>query len=168
MNGRERIEAAFSRERAEQLPTVICYENVFLRDHWFAFTGCPWWYLHMPDAERQLAWTSESLESVPLENLPASFDAIEAAIPDPAVADARALHDRQSVADALIREFGSTLWPHRHVSRPLWKTYGLWGFEGMMTMIASRPELVRFACERFLAAALRNVQEAADHGAAGV
>jgi len=225
MNGRERIEAAFSPEGAEHLPAVICYENVFLRDHWSAFTACPWWYLHMPDARLQLAWTRDlvaalgqdwfqmfpwtsleeeesgavevsdqgvfridagtgrreeirpprpggwtagSLESVPPEDLPASFDAIEAAIPDPAAADVRALRERQSVADALIREFGGALWPYRHVSGPLWKTYGLWGFQGMMIMIASRPDLVHFACEKFLALAMRNVREAADHGAAGV
>ncbi len=225
MTGRERIEAAFSREGAAQLPAVICYENVFLRDHWSEFTACPWWYLHMPDADRQRAWTRDlvaalgqdwfhmfpwtsleeqefgtievsdegvfridtrsgrreeirpprpggwtaaSLESVPLEDLPCTFEAIEASIPDPDGGDIRALEDRRRVAEALMREFGGALWPYRHVSGPLWKTYDLWGFAGMMTMIAQRPDLVHFAGERFLALARRNVREAAGHGAGGV
>lgn len=227
MSGRERMEAAFSADGARELPAVICYESVFLRDHWSQFTTCPWWYLHMSDAERQLlwtrdlvgalgqdwlqmfpwasladqehitveassegvfridrrtgrreamlpprpgGWTAESVESVRPAHLAESPEEIEAAIPRAGGVDSdpQAAADRWKVAAALIAEFGANLWPYRHVSGPLWKTYDLWGFEGMMTMIATRPDLVRVACERYLAAALREVQEATDHGAAGI
>src|SRR5512135_1904221 len=53
MTGRERVEAAFSRDGAAQLPVVICYENVFIRDHWPQLTSCPWWYLQAPDGDGQ-------------------------------------------------------------------------------------------------------------------
>jgi hypothetical protein len=227
MNGRHRIEAAFSAEGARELPAVVCYENVVLRDHWSQFTRWPWWFVHMPDAERQVlwerdlvqavgqdwlqmfpwtpledqehtsvdvladgvfrtdqrtrlrqpihppragGWTADHIESVQPEHPASSPDEIDAAIPnhDGANGDPRAIEDRRNVAAALIAEFGKDLWPHRHVSGPLWKTYRLWGFEGMMTMVASRPDLVRHACDRYLALALRNIREAADHGAAGV
>lgn len=225
--GRKRIEAAFSADGARELPAVICYESVFLRDHWSQFTRHPWWFLHMTDAERQLAWTGdlvdalgqdwlqmfpwtslEDQEHITIEALPEGVFRIDrrtgqreplhpprpggwtaervesvrpehpattpaeiaAAIPgsNELTADRRAAQDRDRIAAALIARFGQDLWPYRHVSGPLWKTYDLWGFEGMMTMIGSRPELVQFACEQCLAVALRNVREAAAHAAAGI
>lgn len=227
MTGRERIEEAFSEEGARDLPAVICYENVFLRDHWAQFTAHPWWYLHATDAERQLAWTrdlvsslgqdwlqmfpwasledqehtalevgadgvfrvdrrtgrrealeppraggwtAEHVESVCPERPPETPEEIDEAISVAGgeSADPQAIEERRRVAAALIREFGEDLWPCRHVSGPLWKTYDLWGFEGMMMRIAARPDLVRHACERYLQIALRNVREAAGHGAAGI
>jgi len=59
MTGRERIEAAFSREGASQLPAVICYENVFIRDHWGELTSCPWWYPQSPNPDLQEQWMRE-------------------------------------------------------------------------------------------------------------
>ncbi len=227
MTGRERIEAAFSAQGARELPAVICYESVFLRDHWAEFTRLPWWYLHVPDAQRQVqwtrdlvntlgqdwlqmfpwtaleaqehvtietsgdgvyrvdrrtgrreevrppstsGWTAEHIQSVCPKHLAASPEEIDALIPSAGNTDAdpQARDDRRKVAAALIAEFGQSVWPYRHVSAPLWKTYDLWGFDGMMTTIATRPDLVRHACERYLAMALRNVREAADHGAAGI
>ncbi|HSW46920.1 MAG TPA: uroporphyrinogen decarboxylase family protein [Phycisphaerae bacterium] len=227
MIGRERIEAVFSGDGVRDLPVVICYESVFLRDHWSRFTRHPWWYLHMPDAERQVAWTRDlakavgqdwlqmfpwtSLEdqehvtvdvrpdgvfridrrtgerkhlnppctsgwtaghaaTVLHEHQPESPEQIDALI-TPATGnngDPQAIEERRKVAAALIEEFGHDLWPYRHVSGPLWKTYDLWGFEGMMTHVATRPDLVQHACERYLEVALRNVREAAEHGAAGI
>ena len=59
MTGREKIEAAFSRDGASELPVVICYEGVFIRDHWPQLTACPWWYLQSPDADQQERWMRE-------------------------------------------------------------------------------------------------------------
>jgi uroporphyrinogen-III decarboxylase len=72
------------------------------------------------------------------------------------------------VAAGVVGEFGEQLWLYRVVSSPLWRTYKLWGFEGMMTMIATEPDLVRHACERFVALELANIREAAEHGTAGI
>jgi len=227
LTGRDRIEAAFSDQGARDLPAVICYESVFLRDHWTQLTKHPWWYLHVSDADRQVAWTRDLVSAVgqdwlqmfpwtALEDeehttvevgqegvfrihkrtgqraqlkpprisgwegggvqsirpgpLPESCEEIDASIPVPDENDVDPVvcKDRRQVAAAVIEEFGRAVWPYRHVSGPLWKTYGLWGFEGMMLLVATRPELVRHACERYLAIALRNVHEAAEHGARGI
>jgi hypothetical protein len=44
MNGKEKIEAAFSKEGTCEIPVVICYEGIFIRDHWDQLTSSPWWY----------------------------------------------------------------------------------------------------------------------------
>jgi uroporphyrinogen-III decarboxylase len=64
MTGRQRIEAALSPVGSPEIPAVICYEGVFVRDHWKALTGLPWWYPDAPDLERQVAWRTEVLPKV--------------------------------------------------------------------------------------------------------
>jgi len=229
VTGRERIEAAFSADGARDVPAVICYENVFLRDHWTQITKHPWQYLHVLDPKQQMAWTRDLVEALSqdwlqmfpwtaiedeehttieclpegvfkvhkktgdreqftgphgigwgtdddqsvhtdFDTMPESFEAIDASIPlySENEVDRDVLDGRQQVANALLDAFGQTVWPYRHVSSPLWKTYNLWGFEGMMLMIATQPELVRHACDRYLEVALRNIREAAQHGARGI
>jgi len=68
----------------------------------------------------------------------------------------------------LVRELGGELYPYRQVCAPLWQTYELWGFEGMMVLVATRPDLVKYTCERNLALALQTVREAAAQGAAAI
>ena len=84
---------------------------------------------------------------------------------DPAavVADGRA-----DLAARLLEEHGATLYPIAQVSAPTWGCYGLWGFEGMMTLVATRPELIEHACRRLLARAICQVHQAAALGAAGI
>ena len=72
------------------------------------------------------------------------------------------------MASQLLKEFGKDLYPICSVASPLTNTYDLWGFEGMMTMIATRPDLVKYACRRFLASSIWAVHEAASLGAAGI
>ena len=228
MNGREKIEAAFSREGTAEIAAVICYEGIYIRDHWPQFEAGPWWLQEAPDIERQLAWrrrviektgqdwfvlplgasreereaTSlevrpervfrrdrrtgraerlrqpkiggwtaqggvESVRPAQLADTPAAIDAL---IPlAPAFDPQRVLTTgREDLPAAMRRKFGEQLYPIRHVSSPLWSCYSLWGFEGMMTMIAARPDLVRYACGRFLTSGLRAVQLAAALGAAGI
>ena len=50
----------------------------------------------------------------------------------------------------------------------LWQCYNLWGFENMMIMVATKPELVEYACSRFLELSLRAVREAAALGSKAV
>lgn len=96
-----------------------------------------------------------------------SFDEIDRLVPEPPT---RAeFHDgRGDLASALLREFGGSLFPIRSVDSPLWACWTLWGFEGMMTMAADRPDLVSHACERYLAQGVHAVGEAAALGAAGI
>ena len=228
MTGREKIEAALSGEGAGEIPAVICYEGIYIRDHWDELTSQPWWYAQSPKLEHQLAWRREVLAAAPQdwfalpacasraereavaveqrgeevflidrrrgssrklarpvvsgwdrqaiaaqaspEHLPESIEEIDAAVPLPAEFDAQrfAADGRADLAAALLDEFGTDLFPLAHVSSPSWGCYGLWGFEGMMTLIADRPDLVARACRRLLAGRIQAVRQAAALGAAGV
>ena len=226
MTGRQRIEAAFSSEGTAQVPAVICYEGVFLRDHWSELTSCPWWYRLAPEADRQVQWQREALartgldwfkmfpwgvpdpevmieerangafkidtrtgqetrmipprvggwsaqgetESFRADRLPENPEDIDALIPIPASSDESVTSDRcgYALGTRLVREFGGEKYPYRQVCGPLWQTYELWGFEGMMVLVATRPDLVKRACERNLALAVRTVVEAAAQGTAAI
>lgn len=72
------------------------------------------------------------------------------------------------LAELMLEEFGRDLFPVVHVASPFWCLYYLWGFEGMMTTAATEPELVRHACERYLARVIHSLKRAAAMGARGV
>ncbi len=59
MNGRKKIEAAFSIEGTAAVPVVICYTDIFINDHWEELTNKPWWYKFSPDINQQLLWRKE-------------------------------------------------------------------------------------------------------------
>ena len=118
---------------------------------------------------RVSGWTAVgAAESVSPERLAATPEEVDARVPI-------AVHDMPGamaagcgdLARAMLQQHGD-LYPIRHVASPLWSCYGLWGFEGMMTMIAERPDLVAYACQRFLECALQDVAWAAALGAAGI
>jgi len=227
MTGREKIEAAFTPEGAPtgaaEVPVAICYEDIYIRDHWPQLTDCPWWYCDSPDIAHQLAWRRDAIQKtgqdwfrLPLffsrerrrdlsidvrsdgvyrvdratgraERLEApriggglipegTFASVETAAeidariaePPPFDAQAFAASGRADLAEALLAEIGSQLYPIAHIGSALWSTYSLWGFGGMMTMIATRPDLVTRACERYLAWNLYDVQVAAALGARAI
>ena len=85
-------------------------------------------------------------------------------LPDPTTARASG---RADLADALLRQFGD-LYPLGGTSTPLWDCHTLWGFEGLMTNLFDRPDLVHHACERMLARSINRAQCAAAVGARGV
>ncbi len=113
---------------------------------------------------------SGKVESVQREVLARSLEEIDAAIPVGPVDGAKELvaAGRRDLADAIMADFGSKLYPIAHVNSPLWQCYGLWGFEGFMTMVAEAPELVERACERYLSSAIGGVHAARMLGAEGV
>jgi len=228
MIGREKIKAAFSTEGTREIPAVICYEGIYIRDHWAQLTACPWWHQHVPSVELQMAWHREVIaktgqdwfvlpgfysledrEKISIEARPegvfrrdqrtgaeerlaepriggwtafdepqsirptelaATSEEIDELIPVPAEFDpeSKTLNGQNDLAFALLREYGEYLFPIRHVSSPLWICYSLWGFEGMMTLIATRPDLVAHACARSLTLSIRAIHEAASCGAAGI
>jgi len=61
MTGRQRIEAAFSSDGTREIPAVICYEDIFFRDHWDELTSCPWWYQYVPEVEQQVQWRRDAV-----------------------------------------------------------------------------------------------------------
>ena len=130
-------------------------------------------------------WTVEAqVESVHLEQLPDSFDEVDrllvrrygedtlreqqqarssASSPQRAIGGAT-----RELASLVVKRLGHQLYPCRHVSGPFWNTYGLWGFEGMMMLAGTRPDLVKHACDRILAHTLSEIREFAGQGVAGI
>ena len=226
MTGREKIEAALSAGGTPEIPAVVCYEGIFVRDHWEQLTDHPWWYAQAPDLERQLAWRCDAvartgldwfhlasglsreersrvrvevredgvywvdsgtgsaqrlrrpeiggwspaggLHSVRPATAPATPDEIDALVPVPPTPVSPEGEGRSDLAAELLQEFGSELYPLSSIASPLWQCYGLWGFEGLMRLVADRPDLVEHAAQRFLAAGRRAVRAAAASGAAGI
>ncbi len=228
MTGREKIEAAFSRNGTSEIPAVICYEGIYVRDHWQELVSAPWWYQEVPDIECQISWRREVIEKIgqdwlklPLgysredrknifiENRPNGVFRInrrtrkKEQLSEPQIGGWSSLKRTESIrphhlaetaeeidhlvpiishfdakeilkdgrADLPIqplKEFGKNLYPIYHTASPLWKCYSLWGFEGMMAMIGTKPDLVKHACQRFLSINIREVQKAATLGVAGI
>ena len=225
MTGREKIEAAFSPEGTSEVPAVICYEGILIRDHWAQLTGASWWYQFAPDLQRQLAWRRDVIAAIDqdwfeLPSCPAQVDReattleandgkvlrtntrtghreelerpgvggwerglqvqsihpdhlvetpeeIDKEIPAPARFDPASFRaaGHADLAIRLLEEYGKQLCPVGGVLGPLWKTYDLWGFEGMMSMVATKPDLVDYACRRYLQLGIDQVQHAAALGA---
>ena len=62
MTGREKIEAAFSKQGTNEIAAVMCYEGIYIRDHWKELTTSPWWHINEPDIERQMKWRKDVIE----------------------------------------------------------------------------------------------------------
>jgi len=224
LTGREKIEAAFSSDGTSEVPAVICYEGIFIRDHWHQLTGVPWWYQFAPDLQRQLAWRRDVIAAIDqdwfeLPSCPAQVDReattlevndghvlrintrtgyreelerprvggwergsqvqsihpdhlvetpeeIDKKIPAPAWFDPASFRaaGNADLAIRLLEEYGKQLCSVGGVLGPLWQTYDLWGFEGMMSMVATKPDLVDYACRRYLQLSINHLQHAAALG----
>jgi hypothetical protein len=64
MTGKEKIAAAFSPKGTPEIPAVICYESIFIRDHWAKLTGVPWWNQFSPNIDTQLSWRREVIRRI--------------------------------------------------------------------------------------------------------
>lgn len=60
MTARQKMEAAFSADGTPEIPAVICYEGICIRDHWAELTDCPWWYAHSGDLRHQVQWQRDA------------------------------------------------------------------------------------------------------------
>jgi len=228
VNGRQKIEAAFSREGSPEFAAVICYEGIYVRDHWSGLTHYPWWFEQSPDLAERMACLGEIIPAIGqdwmdlsqcpsrryrqqhciearpegvflvgpstgedlalqeptiggwelvergysghVEPLAETFDEVDLAIP-PTPSFDRSSFEAEGYADLArlqLAAFGEDHYPLESVSTPFWACYGLWGFEGMMAMVARRPDLVRYACDRFLIYSLQRLQQSAALGAAGI
>ena len=112
-------------------------------------------------------WTTTGgLAPIGPRRLPETAGEIDELIPEPSLD--RPDRSRGDLAARLLHEFGAEWFPFSYISAPLWDCYSLWGFEGMMTLIASRPDLVAYACQRTLDLRICAVREAASLGVAGL
>lgn len=84
--------------------------------------------------------------------------------------DVRKLREqgRFDLGDELLAGIAADRFPVTSVHSPLWDAAGLWGFEGLMTMVATHPELVEHACERYLQHSIEQVRCAAARGVRGI
>ena len=116
------------------------------------------WALNAPVGDRKAA------------GLPNSTEDIDAAVGACPPFDPRrfAGEGRADLAKALMDGPCKGRFPLASVSSPLWGCYSLWGFEGMMALVADRPDLVAHACRRILDRRIREVRDAAALGAAGM
>ena len=227
MTGREKIQAALSERGSPSIPVVICYESIFVRDHWSALTHCPWWYRFSADLDQQLRWRRDvvgatgqdwlvlppgftrddrrclrieadgdsavlidsrtesrqtlleptiggwsaggAVESRHVAGLPSSREQVAEQMGPPEIDDLEAYRESgiPELSELLVQEFPA-VYPIVHIGSPLWRTYSLWGYEGMMTLVATRPDLVEFACEALLREALWALRTAKVRGAAGI
>ncbi len=103
-----------------------------------------------------------------LANLPESKEDIDQLLPEPKLVDLEIVRrevresGRADLARAIIENFD--VFPIAHVGSPLWNLYGLWGYEGMMVLIATRPDLAELAARRGLISAVNAVRRAAARG----
>jgi uroporphyrinogen-III decarboxylase len=227
MTGREKIEAALSKEGTAQIPTVICYVDIFIRDHWEALTQAPWWYPKEPDLERQMKWRRDVQEKTGLDwyEIPIDYNYTqedrnhivieeqgggiyridrrtgqkEALIrphwsdiefgassnperPPETEADIdlvfgqfdenrsgmEAEDGRSALSLVMLEELGRRQFPVAQLTPPLFSTFYQWGYESIMILIATRPELVAHACDRFFERCVQDLQETARLGAKGI
>lgn len=223
MTGREKMQAAFSKDGTREIPAVICYEGIYYRDGWDRITSLPWWYMNSPDLGHQMAWRSDMMKKIELDwyNVPDCFSKTERenqcveadgdqvyyvnktagtrdviARPEPGggiinphpdriVETAEEIdmlvgkseefsgeqflsEGRGELAAMLHNGLGKSRLPIGGTSSPLWNCYFLWGFEGFMTMVATEPEMVKHACDRYVNNGLNNVRMAAALGAEAV
>lgn len=116
-------------------------------------------------------WTSTGgLESFRPDSLPESEADIDELIPQVESADAASIVccGKAELAHRLLGTHGDSLFPTYSVSSPFWLCYQIWGFEGMMIAAATTPELIRYACERYVAQQLDQVKVASLLGAQGI
>jgi hypothetical protein len=228
VTGREKIEAALSPGGIDEVPVVICYEDIYYRDHWDELVPLPWWYRFSPNVEDQMTWQRQAVTKTPQDwfsldscasraereatrieerpdgvflvnadtgsrtrlqrptiggwnptaisrhveppHLPETVEQVDALIAPAPRFDAESFiaDGRGDLAWAMLADFGRELFPMGYTTSPLWRCYYLWGFEGLMVLVAERPDLVRHACHRLLDHCIAQVRQAAALGAAAI
>jgi len=64
MTGREKIQRAFTPDGTPEIGAVICYEGIFVRDHWDQVTDQPWWIMQSPDLDAHVAYYRDRLDAI--------------------------------------------------------------------------------------------------------
>lgn len=226
MNGKEKMQAALSREGTSEFPAVICYEGIFVRDHWDQLSSYPWWYQYETDINKQVEWRREvifkigqdwtclpffysneeqsqgkievcddeaylvhntekrkltkpqksgwnpngKVQSLKPKALIQTKDDIDRLIRpvDRTYPERLVKEGRNKLAEHLLSTVSGSLYPILHISSPLWYCYQIWGFEGMMLAIVDQPELLQYACDKFLEQRFIDIKTAKALGAQGL
>lgn len=101
--------------------------------------------------------------------LPETEEEIDDAIPVPEDDEDPQGNGRDDVAREILKKFSQDRFPYREaVESPLWKAHKLWGFEGLMMKVATEPDLVEYACKRFLEIELKKISQFAALGAEAI
>ena len=219
MTGKEKIQCAFSKDGSDEFAVVICYEGIFIRDHWSTLTSYPWYTVHLTDIKSQIECYSEihskinqdwfvvhpfysyderenttvnilqdriqivdkktkatrevfkpvvagwsvsgRTQSVTIEKFPETVSDIEKLLPEkPKKLSKEEIfkNGRHELARALIKRFPDRM-PMSHVASPLWNIYGILGFEGLMTLLKTSPEIIKYGCERFLEMSISTLEK---------
>ncbi len=112
---------------------------------------------------------ASGMATVRFEGLAATKSRIDELLPLPANAPEDVIEcGRDDLARMLLAGPARDLYPVSYIGSPFWALASLWGFEGMMLMVATRRDLVRYATERALARAVHAVRHAALLGARAV
>jgi len=88
--------------------------------------------------------------------------------PDPRNPPSFAESGKADLASRLVAEYGAERYPIDYLRAPLWACESLWGFEPLMYNIAAAPDLVHYACSRYLDRGRHRIRSAAAMGAAGI
>jgi hypothetical protein len=225
MNGRERIEAAFSPEGTPEIGAVIPYESIFIRDHWEDLSDKPWWVRVSPDDNIQFTWRGEvarkirqdwfdlptGISKVDQENLSIEIHNTTVYLVDrrynisrkltpPKISgwpdyDNASIHpvnppdtpedidvwmenwtvpgqglasDYSDLPEKILSDWGKEYYPMGYINGPLWSCYYMWGFEGLMTRIIHKPDLVQHAVKRFTESTLKEINVYASIGVLGL
>jgi uroporphyrinogen decarboxylase-like protein len=72
------------------------------------------------------------------------------------------------LAERVLEAYGRTLFPVTLLTPPLAGFFFMWGFETAMIMIATRPDLVEYACNRLFELNRNDLKNAARIGTAGI
>lgn len=54
---------------------MICYDGIFIRDHWHKLTSQPWYAVYLPDIHAQV-------QSIKIKKLPQTISALEKFLPE--------------------------------------------------------------------------------------
>ena len=63
----KRFSEALSPTGTTEFPVVICYDSIFVRDHWNKITDVPWWYRDSGIVDYELAWVTDFIEHTDLD-----------------------------------------------------------------------------------------------------
>jgi len=63
MNSRQKIESAFSHHGTNEIPAVIPYDCIFVRDHYKEFP-LPWWLMESSDVNDLFAYRRQPIEAI--------------------------------------------------------------------------------------------------------
>ena len=118
---------------------------------------------------RRSGW-GDAVASVGHEPLPETEEDVDRLIQPVALESGPALiaDGREDLARAAASGYARDLLPMSHINSPLWSLYGLWGYENLMVLIATRPDLVKRACTRLFPKVVRRAREDAALGAQAI